>query len=146
MAFFNKKLSPEEIDSILDRADELCEQQRYREAFRLEADAANAGNAVAQCHMGWYCENGLGTEHNPRKAFEWYRRSAEQNDPDGLAALARCYEKGIGTPRNLASAYEKYALASEHGNEEADDDMKRVGRLMISEDPHESTDFSINHF
>ena len=67
-----KVLSAEEIKQLLEEADRLCENEEYDKAFALDSRAAEAGDARAQTHMGWYYENGYGVTPDFDKAFEWY--------------------------------------------------------------------------
>jgi TPR repeat protein len=48
------------------------------------------------------------------EALRWYRRAAEQGDPDAQNALGRMYEHGEGVAQNFALATKWYKLAAEH--------------------------------
>ena len=50
--------------------------------------AAEAGNAAAQTHLGWCYDEGEGVEVDHEKAFYWYLRSAELGDATGQFNLA----------------------------------------------------------
>lgn len=71
MGLFNRNdndkhtLSLKEIKALVEQADALCEQEKYDEAFVLDKRAAEAGDPRAQTHMGWYYENGYGTQGSP---------------------------------------------------------------------------------
>jgi uncharacterized protein len=54
---------------------------------------ANKGDAEAQYHVGMMYNNGLGTQHDPRQAFEWFQKSAASDDPLGAYKLG-CYYAG----------------------------------------------------
>ena len=41
---------------------------------------AEAGDAKAQCNLGWCYETGTGVEKSEREAVKWYTKSAEQGD------------------------------------------------------------------
>ena len=41
--------------------------------------AADAGNADAQCQMGFFYMNGLGVDRDEDKAVEWLEKAAKQN-------------------------------------------------------------------
>ena len=102
-------------------------------AFSMPADAneadslnamvalANKGNAEAQYHVGMMHNNGIGTQKDPRQAFEWFQKSAASNDPLGAYKLG-CYYAGqfagVVTPdsnealkHKLIAAKAGYALA-----------------------------------
>src|ERR1700730_6490595 len=72
-------------------------------------------------------EQGIGTAKNPAEAVQWYRRSAEQNDPDGLMNLGRAYEHGIGGARDLGQARTYYERASSMGSAPAREALKGLG-------------------
>jgi TPR repeat protein len=112
-------------------------------AIANEADTFNAmvaladkGNAEAQYHVGMMHNNGIGTQKDPRKAFEWFQKATTSDDPLGAYKLG-CYYAGqfagvVTTDSNealkykLISAKAGYALAQhdvavlydKHGNSE----------------------------
>lgn len=51
--------------------------------------AAEQGNAVAQCNLGWSCEDGDGIEKNLKKAVEWYRKAAQQGSKEAAKLLRK---------------------------------------------------------
>src|SRR5712671_2637865 len=54
---------------------------------------ANKGDAEAQYHVGMMYNNGIGTQQDPRQAFEWFQKSTASNDPLGAYKLG-CYYAG----------------------------------------------------
>ena len=56
---------------------------------------ANKGDAEAQYHVGMMYNNGIGTQQDPRQAFEWFQKSTASNDPLGAYKLG-CYYDGQG--------------------------------------------------
>ena len=44
--------------------------------------AAAEGIAAAQFAVGLCLNNGTGTEKNPEQAMEWFRKAADQGNPD----------------------------------------------------------------
>jgi len=124
-------LTPEEM---LAEADRLCDLERYDEAFLFDLRAAEAGNARAMTHLGWYYENGLGTPYNPVKAFEWYRRGAYKGFAPAQFCLGQCYEEGIGIVPNIAEALRLYSLAAEQKLEDAIEALVRLKKSFASED------------
>ena len=42
---------------------------------------ANKGDAEAQYHVGMMYNNGIGTQQDPKQAFEWFQKSTAANDP-----------------------------------------------------------------
>lgn len=59
--------------------------------------------------LGWSClgvcyENGIGTDKDLKKAFEYYKKAYELDNSFALVSLARCYLRGIGTEINKEKA------------------------------------------
>ena len=54
---------------------------------------ANKGNAEAQYHVGMMHNNGIGTQQDPKQAFEWFQKATASNDPLGAYKLG-CYYAG----------------------------------------------------
>ena len=74
---------------------------------------AIAGDPEAQYQLAGCYHSGCGVEENDSLAFEWAKRSAQQDYPSGIYFLAYCYETGRGCPRNLANANSLYKKAYE---------------------------------
>lgn len=91
------------------------------DTFNAMVALANKGNAEAQYHVGMMHNNGIGTQQDPRQAFEWFQKSAASSDPLGAYKLG-CYYAGqfagVVTPDSnealkykLIAAKAGYALA-----------------------------------
>ena len=65
------------------------------DSFKAMVALANNGDAEAQYHVGMMHNNGIGTQQDPRQAFEWFQKSAASNDPLGAYKLG-CYYDGQG--------------------------------------------------
>jgi TPR repeat protein len=63
------------------------------DSFNAMVALANKGVAEAQYHAGMMYNNGIGTQKDPKQAFEWFQRSAASNDPLGAYKLG-CYYAG----------------------------------------------------
>ncbi len=59
--------------------------------FRSVRAIAEQGDSFAQFLVGYALARGLGVGRDPDAALIWYRRSAEQGDPLGQAALGMAY-------------------------------------------------------
>jgi uncharacterized protein len=57
---------------------------------------AEQGDPIAQYNAGMFYNNGLGTSKNPQLAFEWFEKSASNNDPLGAYKVG-CYYGGQGS-------------------------------------------------
>lgn len=74
---------------------------------------ANKGDAEAQYHVGMMYNNGIGTQQDPRQAFDWFQKSTESNDPLGAYKLG-CYYAGqfAGVVATDPDAALKYKLVA----------------------------------
>jgi TPR repeat protein len=80
-------------------------------------EKAEKGDAAAQNSLGEAYQNGLkGVNSDQRKAFLWFKKSAEQGDPNGQSNLAFMYYNGRGVAENKQEAVRWYITAAEHGH------------------------------
>lgn len=83
------------------------------DTFNAMVALANKGDAEAQYHVGMMYNNGIGTQKDPRQAFEWFQKSTASNDPLGAYKLG-CYYAGqfvgiVTTDPNEALKYKLMA-------------------------------------
>jgi TPR repeat protein len=79
---------------------------------------ALAGDPEAMHHLGqFYYWGRHGKPIDRRIAFEWFARSAEAGDPEGMLLLGLMLEDGVTVPRDIVEAYKWYLLAWVHGGE-----------------------------
>ncbi|RIA94274.1 hypothetical protein C1645_818265 [Glomus cerebriforme] len=71
---------------------------------------------VAQYNLGQYYVYGKGVEKDEIKAFEYYKKSADQGYLNAQFQLGYCYHIGIGTEVNKVKAFELYKIAAEKGH------------------------------
>ena len=83
------------------------------DSFNAMVALANKGNAEAQYHVGMMHNNGIGTQKDPRQAFEWFQKSTASGDPLGAYKLG-CYYDGQGAGIVTSDSNEalKYKLVS----------------------------------
>ena len=88
-------------------------------SIELLIQRASLGDATAQNELGecYYYGKGVGVDKH--KAFEWYKKSAEQGYASAQCNLGYCYEKGIGVDVNKHKAFEWYKKSAEQGNASA---------------------------
>ena len=88
-------------------------------AFSLytRTQAAERGDLYAYCYLGDCCRDGVGVARDSRQAFIWYKRSAEQGNPQGQYSLAKCYENGVGVEPDPKRMMELFRAAAEQGHE-----------------------------
>lgn len=84
----------------LDRCNELIEKYwesgRYEECFSGHLELAKQGYPLAECQVGYFYLNGLGTAKDIGKAVYWTERAARHGDRDAQYNLSCFYEEGIG--------------------------------------------------
>ena len=87
-------------------------------------ELSKQGNAKAQYFLGVCYIHGVKVERNEKKAFDWFHKSAEQNEPLALLFYGRCLANGIGFEKNLLQAEYIFKKAVEYT-------AKEVGKLRI---------------
>ena len=97
----------------IDAATQLCQQQRFSEAYAMLMNASE--NAVAQNFLGNMCRMGVGVEKNDAQAFKWFSRSAGNGNRDAQFSLGKMYEEGCSVEKNDAEAAKWYRLAVRQG-------------------------------
>jgi S1-C subfamily serine protease len=84
---------------------------------------AEAGDAMAQCDLGYAYEKGNGVPVDYNAAVHWYRKAAAQNNPIGLNNVGAMYSSGLGVSRDDAEAVKWYRKAAERGSEFAQNNL-----------------------
>ncbi len=83
--------------------------------FEATNAKAEAGNAQAQYNLAdWYFN-----AQNFAEAVKWYRKAADQNNPDAQIRLATCYNAGLGVAQDFAEGTKWYRKAAEENCAEA---------------------------
>ncbi|MBI1830962.1 MAG: sel1 repeat family protein [Planctomycetes bacterium] len=75
---------------------------------------AEAGDASAQYQLALRYDAGAEVGQD-LAAFEWFKRSADNNYPYGFLAVGNCYFSGRGVEKNQATAVEYYRQAADTG-------------------------------
>ncbi len=108
--------------------------KNYQQAIAWWTKAANQGNVIAMIHLAE--TNSLPPEEENLPvdlvtAKYWWTKAAEAGDPYAMCRLGECFEKGLGvTSINLEDAFKWYRLASQNGDEEAEESCKRFTRSI----------------
>ncbi len=76
--------------------------------------------------LGYMYDEGLGTEKDQKKAFDYYDKGAKNNDDKAINNLAYMYENGVTSAPDLMKAKELYEKASNLGNEDAKINLKKL--------------------
>ncbi|KAF0480810.1 kinase-like protein [Gigaspora margarita] len=66
------------------------------------------GNSVGTYNIGCCYERGFGVEKDVKKAFEYYKKSAEMGHADGMYYVGEFYHQGIIVEKNIDIAFEWY--------------------------------------
>lgn len=74
--------------------------------------STHANTPDAQIKLALMYEN---TIKNSTKAFNLYKKAADQHNAEAQFHLGRCYENGIGTIENIVKAYDYYLKAGING-------------------------------
>ena len=87
-------------------------------ATHLEAygPAAEAGDARAQYHLGYYYAYGPASVRDYAKALPWYRQAAEAGDAGAEVDLGNLYYFGNGVAKDRAAACGWYRKAAAQGH------------------------------
>ena len=87
--------------------------------FDIIAERAKDGDAFAQYRLGKRFQFGTGVTANARKAFKWYRKSAEQGLVFAQFTLGNQYKFGKGVPESDIKAVTWYRRAAKQGHIDA---------------------------
>lgn len=100
--------------------------RNFQEGRRWLIRAAEAGNASAQCELGYLFEHPAPEDaSNPARkrylfeAVKWYRRAAERNEPAAQQYLGNCYLKGNGLEQDEEIGLKWMRLAADNGSLQA---------------------------
>jgi TPR repeat protein len=81
---------------------------------------AGEGDPIAMVHLShWSYRGEQGMSVNPQQSFEWARRAAEKNLPEGQRMMGLKLEYGDGVKKDMVKAFELYRKAYENGDAEA---------------------------
>ena len=106
----------EDIDSIIEKAQEAYNKGNHKEAVRLYRIAAEKGNSLAQYRLGTRYFLGEGVNKSNEEAFKWWKRAAEQGNPDAQNNIGRMYAEGTGVKKDRQKALEWWQKAADNGS------------------------------
>lgn len=102
----------------IDEAKKLFDDsQQYKEAIEIFQKYPN--ESEAQYYLGKAHFYGFGVEKNLKIAFEYAKKSANQNNPSGLNLLGVAYDYGEGIEKDELQALMYYKQAANLGNTKA---------------------------
>lgn len=102
------------------KALELYNAGRYKEAFPLCLEFAEKGEATFQFIVGYCYKEGQGVVLDYKTAVYWYEKAARQGNANAQLNLGICHEKGQGEAfGGDAQAIYWYEKAAERGHSDA---------------------------
>jgi hypothetical protein len=70
---------------------------------------------------------GRGVKGDEAQAAQWFRKAAEQGDPQAQTALGLSYAEGHGMPVDKAEAVKWWRKAAKQGNKDAQNVLSQRG-------------------
>ncbi|MCA9800975.1 MAG: sel1 repeat family protein [Cyanobacteria bacterium HKST-UBA02] len=103
--------------------------KRYKTAHKHLHDLADSGHARAQTVLGMLYENGVGVEKDAEKAYEYYKKAADQELPEAQSQLGHFLLKtGITVRKDSDEAVTWLRKAAQHGVVEA---QSTLGQVLV---------------
>lgn len=85
--------------------------------------AANAGDAKAEFHLGYFYEFGPPAARDLPQAAEWYRKAADQGYAPAQTDLGYMYNHGLGVTKDEETAVAWYLKSAQQGDTVAERDL-----------------------
>jgi len=117
----------------------LLTKQSYLEAFDMFQELSRDSYLPADHFLAWMYEQGLGTEKDDEKAFEYYMFSAQAGDGVSQCGVGMYYLKGNIVEQNLVQAYCWFSLSAKCAEEDPDSEcgakaeLKKLERILTKE-------------
>ena len=93
------------------------DKKAFENYLKIEKDTN--GYHWAQFMIGFCYEDGIGTDRDENKAFEFHTKSARQGNSDAMNHLGACYRHGNGCDQSDTKAFEWYTKSAEQGHIQA---------------------------
>lgn len=104
-------------EQLFEQVTSYYNAKEYEKAYPLYLELANNGNVRAQRVMGHYYYYGDSpVKKNYAKAYEWYKKAAEQGDGVALNHIGWMYKKGYYLTQSKEKAFEYFIKASDAGD------------------------------
>ncbi len=91
----------------------------YQEAFRINKELAEKGDASKQYLLGLMYDLGETVTQDDQQAAVWYGKAAEQGHVDAESELCSIYADGRGVPMDFKQAASWCRKAAEQGHADA---------------------------
>ena len=136
LATLSFALSIEEAKELFDK------KQKYKEAIEIFKQYPN--NGEAQYYMGKVYLYGIGVNKNATKSYDYAKKSADQNNPNGLNLLGILYQDGIGVEKDELEALFYYKMAAKLGSWKATSNLANLyknGNRVVKRDLNKSIQY-----
>ena len=118
-----------DIDQKFMQAHGLLSKQSYREAFHLFQELSRDNYIGADHFLAWMFEQGLGTEKDVLKAFEYYMFSAKAGDGASQYGVGMYYLDGVGVEQDVIKAYYWLFLSAQSAEQDPDSECGAKAEL-----------------
>jgi tetratricopeptide (TPR) repeat protein len=94
-------------------------QKDFGAAVKCFTQAAELGEAEAQCYLGFCFMYGQGVDKDEAKSLTWFLKAAAQGNVGAEYCLGGAYYLGRGVLQDFSAAVKWWRKAGEHGNADA---------------------------
>lgn len=116
-------------DKRFETACNHLKRKHYHTAHKHLHTLADSGHARAQTVLGMLYENGVGVEKSAEKAYEYYKKAADQELPEAQSQLGHFLLKtGITVRKDSDEAVTWLRKAARHGVVEA---QSTLGQVLV---------------
>lgn len=98
----------EKSNASVSTSNDKSEAQPPKGFEELVQEESVSHDSFVQMQLGICYETGNGTSVDFKKAYEWYKKAADQHLTNAINEVARCYENGIGVDKDIEKAYSLY--------------------------------------
>lgn len=116
-----------EFDICNELIEKYFKTKQYVKCFEGHLELAQKGYPLAECQVGYFYFEGLGTKKDIAKALYWTERAANHGDRDGQCNLAWFYEDGIGVEPDIEKAKFWYKKSAQQGHDMSIEKCKELG-------------------
>ena len=125
--------SQQDVNPLFEKAQNLFDQDKYEDAYKIFKQLADQGDAKAQNALGNGYQHGFWENVDFDNAIYWYNKAIENNEPHAAYNLASLYEKGNGVKQDFDLAYAYYTLAKEFGLDIAQKKLVELDSKVVKE-------------
>ncbi|RHZ45478.1 hypothetical protein Glove_673g25 [Diversispora epigaea] len=101
----------------------IAENKRRRQIFETYLKSAEQGNTTGFCKLGNCYLEGIGTEVDKSKGYNYCLESARRGNIVALHMLGRCYYNGDGVHRDVQKAFEYFMECTKFGFVDGQNDV-----------------------